>query len=251
MWWEKRKERSMPSSDARLEEDDHLEAVRKAVVAAALPHVAFDGWTDRTLSYAVADAGIEAGLARLAFPRGGVDLALAYHYAKDAELAEGLRGEELLGLRFRDRIAHAIAYRFEIIGPDREAVRRGVALFALPNHAADGARAIWRTADVIWTALGDSSTDYNWYTKRTTLAAVYSSCLLYWLGDQSPNFANTRAFIGRRIDNVMAFEAMKARINKNPLAAALAKGPRRVLDRVRAPDDTAPSPLPGRWRRGR
>jgi ubiquinone biosynthesis protein COQ9 len=120
----------------------------------------------------------------------------------------------------------------------------------LPNHAADGARAIWRTADAIWTALGDSSRDYNWYTKRATLAAVYSSCLLYWLGDQSPNFAATRAFIGRRIDNVMRFEEVKARIAGNPLAAALTKGPRRILDHVRAPDDTAPTPLPGLWRRG-
>lgn len=231
-------------------EDDHIEATRRAVVAAALPHVAFDGWTDRTLAQAVAEAEVDPGLSRLAFPRGGVDLALAYHNLKDAELATRLGGEDLAGLRFRDRIAHAIALRLELVAADREAVRRGVALFALPNHAADGARAIWRTADTIWTALGDSSTDYNWYTKRTTLSAVYSSSLLYWLGDQSPNFAATRAFIQRRIDNVMQFEEVKARIAKNPLAAAMLKGPQRLLDRVKAPDDTAASGLPGRWRRG-
>ncbi len=210
----------------------------------------FDGWSDRTLAHAVLDAGVDPGLSRLAFPRGGVDLALAFHDRKDAELADRLRAEDLAGLRFRDRIAHAIALRLEIVAGDREAVRRGVALFALPMHAPDGARAIWRTADTIWTALGDASTDYNWYTKRTTLSAVYSSCLLYWLGDQTPNFAATREFIQRRIDNVMQFEEVKARIAKNPLAAAMLKGPQRLLDRVKAPDDTAPSGLPGRWRRG-
>jgi ubiquinone biosynthesis protein COQ9 len=240
----------MAMTDAAPSEDDRIEATRTAVVEAALPHVVFDGWTDRTLAMAVSDAGVDPGLSRLAFPRGGVDLALAFHDLRDAELRRRLASEDLLGLRFRDRIAHAIALRLELVADDREAVRRGVALFALPHNAADGARAIWRTADAIWTGLGDTSRDYNWYTKRTTLSAVYSSCLLYWLGDASPNFADTREFIQRRIDNVMSFEEVKARIAKNPLAAAMLKGPQRLLDRVRAPDHTAASALPGRWRRG-
>jgi len=236
-------------TDLAPSEEDQIEAARGAVVAAAMPHVVFDGWTDRTLSLGVADAGVDPGLSRLAFPRGGIDLALAFHDLKDAELALRLTSDDQQGLRFRDRIAHAVALRLEIIADEREAVRRGVALFALPPYAADGARAIWRTADTIWTGLGDTSTDYNWYTKRTTLSAVYSSCLLYWLGDDSPKFANTREFIQRRIDNVMSFEEVKARIAKNPLAAVMLKGPQRLLDRIRAPDDTAASELPGRWRR--
>lgn len=241
----------MTTTDAAMDGyGDEIETVRRAVVAQALPHVPFDGWTDRTLAYAVEDAGVDAGLARLAFPRGGVDLALAFHDAKDRELAERLTSEELMGLRFRDRVAHAVALRLELIENDREAVRRAASLLALPMYAADGARAIWRTADTIWTALGDTSQDYNWYTKRTTLSAVYSASLLYWLGDETPGFSATREFIGRRIDNVMQFESMKATIAKNPLAAVLLKGPQRLLDRVKAPDPTAASGLPGRWRRG-
>ena len=156
------------------------------MIAAALPHVAFDGWSDRTLAQAVEDAGVDPGLSRLAFPRGGVDLALAFHNDRDAALAADLASADLLGLRFRDRIAYAIMRRLELVADDREAVRRGAALFALPNHAADGARAIWHTADTIWTALGDDSRDFTWYSKRTTLSAVYSSALLYWLGDDTP-----------------------------------------------------------------
>jgi ubiquinone biosynthesis protein COQ9 len=236
-------------NEAVPSEQDHMERVRDAVVAASLAHVPFDGWSDKTLSLSVEDAGVDPGLARLAFPRGAVDLALAYHYAKDAELARRLAEADLAGLRFRDRIAHAIALRLELVAKDREAVRRGAALFALPHHAADGARAIWHTADTIWNALGDTSRDYNWYSKRTTLSAVWSSCLLYWIGDESPDFARTREFIDRRIDNVMSFEEVKARIAKNPIAKAVLKGPQRLLDRVRAPGDTVPSDLPGAWRR--
>lgn len=237
-----------PAPDGAPDDEDRLTAIREAVLTAALPHVAFDGWSNRTLARAVDEAGVNADLARLAFPRGGVDLALAFHYSRDSALARALGSEELTGLRFRDRIAHAVALRLELVAEHREAVRRATALFALPHHAADGARAIWHTADVIWTALGDTSRDYNWYTKRTTLSAVLSSSLLYWLGDHSPDMTATREFIHRRIDNVMQVEDVKARIRGNPFGAAMLKAPQRLLDRVRAPDDTAPSDLPGTWR---
>ena len=123
-----------------------------------------------------------------------------------------------------------------------------MALLALPHHAPDGARAVWHTADTIWTALGDTSRDFNWYSKRATLSAVYSSALLYWLGDDTPGASATREFIGRRIDNVMQIEDVKARIRGNPIAAAMLKGPQAILDRIRAPGDSA-ADLPGSLRR--
>lgn len=238
---DERVERAMPS------EDDHLAATRAAVIAAALPTVAFDGWTDRTLAHAVEDADVDPGLARLAFPRGGIDLALAFHKARDAALAADLGRADLTGLRFRDRVAFAVMRRLELVADEREAVRRGATLFALPHHAADGARAIWHTADTIWTALGDTSTDFAWYSKRATLSAVYSAALLYWLGDETPDASATRAFVARRIDNVMQVEGMKARLRENPLAAAVLKAPQAVLDRVRAPGSG--NGMPGSWRR--
>ena len=235
-------------SDYRTE-DDHLAATRRAVIATALPHVAFDGWSDRTLALAVEDAGVDPGLSRLAFPRGGVDLALAFHRDRDAALADAIAAADLGALRFRDRIAWAIMKRLEIVADQREAVRRGATLFALPHHAADGARAIWHTADTVWTGLGDQSRDFAWYSKRATLSAVYSSALLYWLGDDTPDAEATRAFVDRRIDNVMQVEKVKARLRENPLSAAVLRGPQALLDRVRAPADTPPAGLPGSWRR--
>ncbi len=237
------------AADARTRGDDPLAMIRAQVVEAALPHVPFDGWSDRTLAYAIDDAGVDAAIARMAFPRGGVDLALAYHYSCDERLAGQLEKDDLLGLRFRDRVAHAVSVRLEMVLPNREAVRRAVALFALPPYAADGARAVWHTADTIWRALGDESRNYSWYTKRATLSGVYSASLLYWLGDESPDMEATRAFIRRRVDDVMKFEGVKARVGENPVAAMVLKGPQRLLDRLRPPDDSGVKNLPGRWRR--
>jgi ubiquinone biosynthesis protein COQ9 len=226
-------------------EDEQVKTVRGAVLEAALPHVVFDGWSNAALARGVEDAGVNPAVARVAFPRGGLDLALAYHYDRDARLADELATAALGGLRFRDKMAFAIYRRLELVAREKEQVRRAASLLSLPNHAPDAARAIWNTADTIWDALGDQSRDYNWYTKRATLSAVYSSSVLYWLGDQSADGSATRDFIARRIDNVMQFEEFKSRVRKNPFASSLLRGPRRMLDRVRAPVDTAPPDLPG------
>ncbi len=215
---------------------------KEKVLDAALTHVPFDGWSETTFRRAIVEAGVAAGLARALFPRGGVDLALAYHARGDAEMLAQLAAKDLTALRFRERIAAAVRMRLELA--DKELVRRGTTLFALPQHAVDGAKAIWGTADHIWTALGDSSTDVNWYTKRATLSAVYGSTVLYWLGDDSGDHQATWAFLDRRIDNVMQFEKLKASVAEKPLAKALLGGPLKMLDMVRAPK--VPVDMPGR-----
>lgn len=215
-----------------MQQDD----VKTRLLDAALTHVAFDGWTEATFEAAVADAGIEPALARALCPRGAVDLALAFHARGDAMMLELLGAAHLDGMRFRDKIALAVRYRLEA-APDREAVRRGVTLFALPQYAADGAKALWNTCDLIWNTLGDTSRDVNWYTKRATLSAVYSSTLLYWLGDDSPGHEATWAFLDRRIDGVMRFEGMKAKIRQNPLLKPLLAGPEWLAGRIHAPRD--------------
>ncbi len=234
--------------ESRKTETDHIAETRARVLEAALPLVVFDGWSEQTLKDAIADSGVDEGLARLAFPRGAVDLALEFHMDGDRQLAAAMAGADLDGMRYRDRVAFGIRKRLEIAVPHREAVRRGSALFALPIHAADGARAIWHTADTIWNALGDTSRDVNWYTKRATLSAVYSAAVLYWLGDESEGSTDTWDFIDRRIENVMQFEKAKATLRKTPLAKAFMSGPGRILDKVKAPGET-PSDLPGSTRK--
>ena len=219
------------------------EDIRAALLAAAVPHVAFDGWSDATFAAAAQGAGIDPGLAQAVCPRGAVDLALAYHGAGDAAMVARLAAADLSDLRFRDRIATAVRFRLE--GADREVVRRGTALFALPQHLAEGAQAIWGTADAIWVALADRSDDINYYSKRAILAGVYGATLLYWLGDASPGQAATWQFLDRRIENVMQFEKLKAAANANPLVKAFLAGPGSVLARIRAPGHRVQDHLPG------
>lgn len=221
--------------------EDELKA---KLLDAALPHVPFEGWSESTFKAAITDSGLAPGLARALFPRGGVDLALAYHRRGDDAMVAALAQRNLQALRFRDRIALAVRLRLELA--DRELVRRGTTLFSLPMHAADGAKAIWQTADRIWTALGDTSNDLNWYTKRATLSGVYGATVLYWLGDDSADAEATWDFLDRRIDQVMQIEKLKANFRENPFGKAWMAGPGKLFETIRAPK--LPDDLPGRTR---
>lgn len=204
------------------------------LLEAALLHVPFDGWTDATFDAAVQDSGVDPVVARALCPRRGLDLALAYHARGDSLMLERLRATDLETLRFRDRIALAVRFRLEAVD-DKEAVRRGSTLFSLPMNAPEGARAIWNTCDLIWTELGDSSDDVNWYTKRASLSAVYSATVLFWLGDDSLDHQATWDFLDRRIDDVMQFEKLKASARANPLLKPLLAGPEWLASQIKAP----------------
>ena len=212
-----------------------LNEAQIALIQAALPHVVFDGWPQESLREAASDAGIDVAEAKRAFPRGGVDMALGFHRLADQRLKAELAASDLSSMRIRDRVTHCVRRRIELVARDREAVRRGATLLALPMHAPEGARAMWQTADIIWNACGDTATDYNWYTKRAILSGVYSSTVLFWLGDTDPDFHPTWAFLDRRIEGVMQFEKTKSRLQNNPVARAAFAIPGSLLGMIRAP----------------
>ncbi len=226
-------------------ETERIADVRVQVLEAALVHVPFDGWSDAVVELSAREANIDWKLAALAFPRGGIDLALAFHRQGDARLAEALAAKDMSGMRFRTKIAEAMKLRLDLVADHREAVRRGVTLFALPQNTAEGIRAIWHTADTIWNGLGDSSRDASWYSKRATLSAVWTATVLFWLGDDSSGSERTHDFIDRQIANVMKFEELKAKFRSNGLVKLLL-GPARFVERIRAPGQDIPSDLPGK-----
>ena len=219
---------------------------REKLLDAALSHVPFDGWSPATFKAAIADSGVDPTVARAVCPRGALDLAVAFHKRGDALMLERLGSTDLSDMRFRDRIARAVQLRLEVV-EDKEAVRRGATLFALPPYAPEGAKLVWGTCDAIWDALGDTATDYNWYTKRATLSGVYSATVVFWLGDTSTGHQATWEFLDRRIDNVMQIEKVKAAVQKSPTLSKLFAGPNWVLSQIRAPAKFPRGDFPGSW----
>jgi len=187
---------------------------RDRLLLAALPHIPFDGWTDKAFQAGIADQAMETSDFRRFFPGGARDAIEHFSGWADRRMAAALADRALDDLSIRKRVALATRLRFEVLAPYREAVRRTLGLLALPPNIALGAQLLYRTVDAIWRAIGDRSADFNFYTKRALLAAVLSSTTLYWLDDRTDGFEASWAFLDRRIADVMKIPALGSRLRR-------------------------------------
>jgi ubiquinone biosynthesis protein COQ9 len=187
-----------------------LEEIRARLALPLGENAVFDGWTQAAVESAADNQGVDRAQARLAVPKdqaGKIDL---YIRGVDRALEAWFTPERIEGLKIREKIRAIVWKRLEIMAPAREAVRRALSILAMPQNVPTGLKTGWRTADMMWRIAGDTSTDFNHYTKRMTLGAVYGSTLLVWLDDQTEGMVETSAFLDRRIDDVMQFEKLKA-----------------------------------------
>ena len=193
-----------------MDEPSPLEELRRRLALAVGENAVFDGWGMSAVEAAADQLGIDRAQARLAMPKTQAGLIDIYIQGVDRALEAEFTPERIAALKIRQRIRELVWRRLEIMGPAREAVRRALAIFAMPQNIPLGLRISWRSADLMWRIAGDVSTDFNHYTKRLSLGAVYSSTLIAWLDDQSDGWMETSAFLDRRIDDVMQIERLKA-----------------------------------------
>ena len=187
-----------------------LEQLRRRLALAVGENAVFDGWSRKAVDSAAGQLGIDPVQARLAMPKSQSGMIDLYIQEVDRSLEAWFTPKRLQDKKIRGKIRALVWKRLEIMGPAREAVRRGLAILAMPQNIPLALRISWRTADLMWRIAGDTSTDFNHYTKRMTLGAVYASTLLAWLDDRSEGWKDTAAFLDRRIDDVMRFEKLKA-----------------------------------------
>jgi ubiquinone biosynthesis protein COQ9 len=214
-----------------MEQPSPLEELRRRLALAVGENAVFDGWTHKAVDSAAQQLGLDPVQARLAFPKRQPEMIDCYVQEVDRALEASFTPERLAGMKIREKIRSLVWRRLEIMGPAREAVRRGLVILAMPQNLPLALRISWRAADLMWRIAGDTSTDFNHYTKRMTLGAVYGSTLLAWLDDQSKGWSDTSAFLDRRIDDVMKFEKFKAEWRGSGQRLSLS----RFLGRLRYP----------------
>lgn len=215
-------------------DESHLLETKRALLAAILPHVPFDGWTQKSLRAAAADAEVSPALAKLAFPDGIAGVIVFWSEEANRAMLAAYADQAGDDMRFRERITALVRARIAAVGAHREAVRRALTYLAQPQHGGKGLKCLYRTVDEMWYAAGDRSTDFNFYSKRLTLAGVYSSTLLFWLDDESEDSDATWAFLDRRIAGVMRIPQRRENLRR---ATDLFPNPRRfarlVSERLR------------------
>jgi len=189
--------------------DFTLDELRPALAPLVASNAAFDGWNARAVKAAAESLGVDADVAALCF-EGPVAMIDAWFASVDAAMAVRLPAERLAMMKIRERITRLVETRLDLLAPNREALRRAIAILAMPQNAASGLKLGWRSADAMWRLSGDTATDYNHYTKRAILAGVYAATITVFLDDESDGLADTRGFLARRVDGIMRFEKTKA-----------------------------------------
>ncbi len=198
----------MTSAAADLTLDELRVALAPAIADAAV----FDGWSDAALVSAAEMDGVDPDVARLAYPGGAMDMIAAWIASIDVAMAEVLPPEALAAMKIRERIRSLVEARLAAVAGREEALRRALAIMAMPQNVVRGGKLGWASADVMWRLAGDTATDYNHYTKRAILASIYAATLAVFVDDESEGKAETRAFLDRRIDGIMKFEKFKAQM---------------------------------------
>ena len=194
--------------------DATLDELRLALAPAIAEAAIFDGWGDAAVRAAAASEGVHPDVALLAFPGGPMDLIGAWMARIDADMAAALPHERIGNLPIRERIRTLVQFRLDALAGREEALRRALAIMAMPRNVSATLRLGWNSADAMWRLAGDTATDYNHYTKRMTLGSIYAATLAVFAQDRSEDHADTRAFLDRRIGDVMQFEKAKARLLK-------------------------------------
>ncbi|MBF0325002.1 MAG: COQ9 family protein [Alphaproteobacteria bacterium] len=192
--------------------DAEFDKIRDQLVLAVLPHAVFEGWSMTALQAAAADLGLDSSVPERAFLAGPVAAVEHFVALADQLMVEDLAGTDMAALKVPERVFKAVAVRLERWQPHREAIRRALAVLALPGNALAATRVTCRTIDAIWRAAGDTSHDFSWYTKRATLTAVYTATMLYWLDDSSDDGAATLAFLRRRLADVGRVTQMRRKV---------------------------------------
>lgn len=197
-----------------IQTEDPSEQARAQILKAALPHIPFEGWTRKALSMAVSDTDLPKGSDELYFPGGPKELIAFWSARGDTDMRTILLDKGLGNMRIRDKITEAVWIRLEQMRGQEQVARRALSRMALPDAVGQGPKQLWESADMIWRTIGDTSTDGNFYSKRTILSGVLGSSIMAWLSDDTDDKSKARAFLEARIENVMSFEKAKFAFRK-------------------------------------
>lgn len=189
-----------------------LEELRAALAEDIADAAVFDGWSMAAADTVAAVRGLDPALVRTAFADGAMAMIAAWIASVDRRMEAALAPADLAALSIRERIRRLVQFRLDAIAGLEEALRRAMAIMAMPGNVAAAARLGWHSADLMWRLAGDVATDYNHYTKRVTLLGIYTATLAGFADDTSEDKAETRAFLDRRIEGVMRFEKAKAKL---------------------------------------
>jgi len=184
---------------------------RDAALDAILPLVPLYGWQAKAIAEGLRDARMAPEDAEWMFPRGAISAIEAWIDLADRRMEAAGLAADLAGMRTHERVRFLIKARLEAAEPHCDSLRAALSLLALPWNAPIAARSLARSVTAIWYAAGDKSADFSWYTRRATLAGIYSATLAFWLSGRGDGLEAALGFLDRRLADHARFQKGLAR----------------------------------------
>jgi ubiquinone biosynthesis protein COQ9 len=193
--------------------NDLINQEKSLILTKFLKEAAFEGWNKKNLLKSTQACGFSPNYALVLFPGGIAELTENFSNILNEKMTEEFLSQEQNNhLPVGQKIAKLIELKFKLYAPHHQAIQSLLQYNMLPQNFLSAQKLLWQTCDQIWYLAGDRSTDHNYYTKRSILAGIYSSSLLYWLSDESKDYLDTKDFIKRKIANVLQFGKWKRSI---------------------------------------
>lgn len=181
-----------------------LTAIKDRIVETMLPDVAVQGWSWEAAQVAALKAGLQDTMCKAVFPDGLNDVVAHFSDLIDRRMMAALDKVQP-SVKIHDKIRAALLTRFDLLESEEshKVMKATLSYWTVPFRVLQGQRVLWRSSDRIWQWAGDMATDYNRYTKRGLLSSILMGTTLVWLDDRSEGLQITKAFLDRRIENVM------------------------------------------------
>jgi ubiquinone biosynthesis protein COQ9 len=179
------------------------ERQRKKILKQALVDINTYGFNKNMLIKATENCNLSEGTVGRLFPEGIYELKEYFFNETDIEMLKKINRIKSKIIRIRDKIYNGVIIRLEIFQKNKDAIKQ--IFVSESSNPIKSIKNLWNAADLIWKSAGDTSTDYNHYTKRLLLSWVYLSTLICWFNDTKKDIKETKLFLNRRIDEVLQF----------------------------------------------
>jgi ubiquinone biosynthesis protein COQ9 len=189
---------------------------KQKIISKFIELLQFEGWSNNTLEKAAKECGFDSGYLSIIYPGGISEFTNEFiTECNDAALKVAL-DDNFAKLRTTQKVEEIIYRRIgtyhNVLG-SIDNVRKFVGYCGNPVNVPGSLRNIYSFSSDVWYLLGDKSTDFNYYTKRISLSAIYTKCMLYSLSDKSDNLTQTKKYIQKSIDGLMKINKLKQKVN--------------------------------------
>ena len=192
-------------------QNKYLNNKRLRILKLAKPIIAKEGLNSNTFETIAVKHNLNINEIHLLFPQGNKDL-LKYSLEQlNIELQKYCKSIDLIRLPLHKRIRRILLSKIAIMNKEKNFYKKIFLKSLLPNRTISLSKQLYKSIDQIWYLAGDTSVDFNFYTKRLILAGIYSRVVLFFFNNNNQN--ELENLLDLNLKRVAKIPELKSKIN--------------------------------------